>query len=50
MMDIGRDLYTAYEDGFKNGVLILAEKIKDVYRVHEGLHMTIDNIVEELMR
>lgn len=26
-----------------------AEKLKDIYRVHDGLHLTIDNLVKEIV-
>ena len=27
----------------------LAERLKDIYAVHDGLHMTIDNLVKEMV-
>lgn len=54
MIDVGRDLYMAYEDGFKNGVLKLSEKMKE--RLHKYLFTyeanqwceEIDEVVKEL--
>lgn len=46
-----RDLYaTEVENEIKaEAVREFAEKLKDIYSVHDGLHLTIDNLVKEMV-
>ena len=37
--------YKHYNDGIKD----FAEKLKDMYSVHDGLHLTIDTLVKEMI-
>ena len=46
-----RDLYaTEVENEIKDeAVREFAEKLKDIYSVHDGLHLTIDTLVKEMI-
>ena len=53
-MDIGKDLQTAYNDGYKQGVLDFAERIKKYYNAVGGetfgalVAYTIDQKAKEM--
>lgn len=48
MFDIGKELQKAYDEGYVRGVEDFAERLKDIYTLHDGLQMTIDNLVREM--
>ena len=53
-MDIGKDLQTAYNDGYKQGVLDFAERIKNYYSHLPGgtlpaaVEYHVDQIAKEM--
>ncbi len=48
MFDIGKELQKAFDEGYAYGIKEFAEKLKDIYALHDGLQMTIDNLVREM--
>lgn len=49
MKNIADDIASAYDEGFADGIKMLGEKIKNIYTVHDGLHMVIDDLTKELI-